>query len=60
MIRTEIKAYSENEMRNIERNLKETGYTKTNDCMWVTIYTKLTKEKNIVCEAREIVLIREF
>ena len=40
MIRTDIKANSENEMKEIERKLKETGYTKTNDCMWGKIYTK--------------------
>lgn len=51
MIRTEIKAFTENEMREIERKLKVTGYTKTNDCMWAKIYTK---------NNNEIVLTREF
>lgn len=51
MIRTEIKAYTENEMREIERKLKVTGYAKTNDCMWVKIYTK---------NNNQIVLTREF
>lgn len=51
MIRTEIKAYTENEMRDTERKLKETGYAKTNDCMLAKIYTK---------NNNEIVLIREF
>ena len=51
MIRTEIKAYTEKEMRDTERKLKETGYTKTNDCMWVKIYTK---------NNNEIVLTKEY
>ena len=51
MLRTEIKAYTENEMRDAERKLKETGYAKTNDCMWAKIYTK---------NNNEIVLTREF
>lgn len=51
MIRTDIKANSENEMRKIERKLKETGYTKTNDCMWEKIYTK---------GSLECVVIREY
>lgn len=51
MIRTEIKAYTEKEMRDTERKLKETGYTKTNDCMLVKIYTK---------NNNEIVLTKEY
>ena len=51
MIRTEIKANNENELREIERKMKETGYTKTNDCMWAKIYTKGNME---------IVVTREF
>lgn len=51
MIRTEIKAYTEKEMRDTERKLKETGYTKTNDCMWVKIYAK---------NNNEIVLTKEY
>ena len=51
MLRTEIKAYTENEMREIERKLKVTGYAKTNDCMWAKIYTK---------NNNEIVLTREY
>lgn len=51
MLRTEIKAYTENEMRCTERKLKETGYTKANDCMWAKIYKK---------NNNEIVLTREY
>lgn len=51
MIRAEIKAYTEKDMRDTERKLKETGYAKTNDCMWVKIYTK---------NNNEIVLIKEY
>lgn len=51
MIRTEIKAYTEKEMRDTERKLKETGYTKINDCMWSKIFIK---------NNNEIVLTREF
>ena len=51
MTRTEIKINTENEMRYIERRLKETGYNKTNDCMWAKIYTK---------NNNEIVLTREY
>ena len=32
-------------------HLKETGYTKANDCMWIKIYTK---------NNNEIVLTREY
>ena len=51
MLRTEIKAYTENEMIYTERKLKETGYTKANDCMWAKIYKK---------NNNEIVLTREY
>lgn len=51
MIRTEVKAYTENEQREIERKLRETGYTKTADCMWAKIYNKGNNE---------IVVSREF
>lgn len=51
MLRTEIKANSENELREIERKMKETGYTKTNDCMWAKIYIKGNNE---------IVVTREY
>ena len=44
MLRTEIKVYTENKMRDTERKLKETGYTKTNDCMWAKIYIKNNNE----------------
>ena len=51
MIRTEIKAFTEKEMRYAERKLIETGYKKTNDCMWVKIYMK---------NNNEIILTREY
>ena len=51
MIRTEIKAFTEKEMRCVERKLIETGYAKTNDCMLVKIYTK---------NNNEIILTREY
>ena len=44
MLRTEIKAYTENEMREIERKLKVTGYAKTHDCMWAKSETKNNNE----------------
>ena len=40
MIRTEVSTYTEKEQREIEKKLKETGYQKTNDCMWTRIYRK--------------------
>lgn len=51
MIRTDIKAFTEEEMRTVERKLIETGYTKTNDCMWVKIYIK---------NNNKIILTREY
>lgn len=44
MIKTNIKANTQEEQREIERKLKETGYTKIADCMWVKIYTKNNNE----------------
>nr|DAJ45421.1 MAG TPA: hypothetical protein [Caudoviricetes sp.] len=35
-----INATSENEMKIIERDLKNLGYSKTADCMWCKIYSK--------------------
>ena len=40
MTRTELNAYTAQEMREIESKLKNTGYKKTADCMWVKIYVK--------------------
>ncbi len=40
MIRTEVKTYNENEQRETIAKLANTGYTKTNDCMWAKIFTK--------------------
>jgi hypothetical protein len=51
MLRTEVKANNEKELREIERKLKETGYTKIADCMWAKIYAKGNNE---------IVVTREF
>lgn len=51
MITTKIEVNTENEMKGIEWKLRVTGYTKTNDCMWVKIYQK----RNM-----EIVLTREY
>lgn len=39
-MRTELNANTEAEMREIEKKLKQTGYLKTSDCMWVKIYRK--------------------
>ena len=44
MIRTEIITNTESEQKEVERKLRETGYTKTNDCMWVKIYIKDNNE----------------
>ena len=44
MTRTDITTTSYTEQRQVERKLKETGYTKTNGCMWVKIYTKGNNE----------------
>lgn len=44
MIRTEIKCTTREEQREIERKLKETGYKKTTDCMWVKIFVKGNNE----------------
>ena len=46
-----IKMWSEKDMNENERNLKEYGYTKTSDCMWVKIYEK---------ENSKVTLIREY
>lgn len=35
-----LKPNCENEMRFFEKGLKDTGFTKTNDCMWAKIYRK--------------------
>ena len=37
---TNVKVKTEKEQREIERKLKETGYRKIADCMWVVIYRK--------------------
>jgi hypothetical protein len=44
MTRTEIKVNTEQEQREVERKLKETGYNKIADCMWAKIYTKNNNE----------------
>ena len=44
MIRTIINTYTEAEQKEVEKKLRETGYTKTSDCMWVKIYTKGNNE----------------
>ena len=40
MITTQVNVYTQAEQREIETKLKQTGYKKTSDCMWVRIYTK--------------------
>lgn len=50
-MRTEVKAYTENEQREIERKLRETGYRKTADCMWAKVYNN----GNL-----EVIVSREF
>jgi hypothetical protein len=44
MIRTEVNCYTEEEQRETERKLKETGYNKIADCMWAKIYHKGNNE----------------
>lgn len=44
MIKTEIKVNNKEDMREVENKLRQTGYTKTADCMWVKIYTKGNNE----------------
>lgn len=51
MIRLEIKAFTEKQMRYVERKLIEDGYTKTNDCMWAKIYMK---------NNNKVILTREY
>ena len=41
---TNVKVKTEKEQREIERKLKETGYRKIADCMWVVIYRKKSNE----------------
>lgn len=50
MIKTEIRTKTENEQKNIEKKLKETGYNKIADCMWVKIYIKNNNEIAIIRE----------
>jgi len=51
MRKIELKATNESEMNFYEKGLKELGFTKTNDCMWVKIY----KRDNL-----EYVITREY
>ena len=44
MIRTEVKVYSKEESMEVVEKLKNTGYVKVADCMWVQIYHKGNKE----------------
>ena len=44
MIKTEINVKSEEERKNVERKLKETGYQKTSDAFWAKIYVKGSNE----------------
>lgn len=46
-----LKAMNENEMKFFEKGLKESGFAKINDCMWVKIYIK---------DNTEYVITREF
>ena len=39
-----IKPNNENEMKFFEKGLKEHGFVKTSDCMWVKIYRKNNTE----------------
>lgn len=45
-----IKMWDEKDMNENEKNLKEYGYKKTSDCMWVKIYKKGDKEVSLVRE----------
>ena len=44
MKRTEINVYSKEESMEVVRKLKDTGYVKVADCMWVQIYHKGNNE----------------
>ena len=44
MITTYVRANTEAEQREIEKKLRQTGYTKTNDCMWAKVYVKGSNE----------------
>lgn len=44
MIKTEIKCLSRDEQKEVEKKLKDAGYIKTADCMWVRIYHKGNNE----------------
>jgi len=44
MIKTNIQCYTKKEQMETERKLKETGYQKIADCMWVKIYHKGNNE----------------
>ena len=50
MIKSNVKANTEVEMKEIETKLKQTGYTKTSDCMWSKIYEK---NQNMIIVERE-------
>lgn len=51
MTKMEFKAMDEKEMWAYERELKNNGFKKTSDCMWVKIYEK---------ENMQAVLPREY
>lgn len=51
MTKIEFKVMSEKESRAYERELKNNGFRKTADCMWVKIYEK---------ENLQVVLSREY
>ena len=50
MIKSNVKANTEIEMREIETKLKQTGYMKISDCMWAKIYEK---NNNMIIVERE-------
>ena len=45
-----IKMWNEKVMAENERNIKEYGYTKTSDCMWVKIYEKGNSQVTLIRE----------
>lgn len=51
MKKIELRTMNEIEMKFYEKGLKELGFTKTNDCMWVKIYKK---------ENLEYIISREY
>ena len=50
MMKLEFKAMSEKEGRVYERELKNNGFRKASDCMWVKIYEKENLQVSVLRE----------